>query len=504
MFDKFTEECGVFCVFDHHDAANLAYLGLYALQHRGQESAGIASISTDGIKSESNIGTAAGTDGTGERLIARNTPQIHVEKEMGYVADIFTQDRLLRLPGRVALGHVRYSTAGGSLLCNAQPLVASTNKGPVAIAHNGNLVNGKELREKLEKEGAIFNTMTDTEVIVHLIARSPAPDLEGAFTDALSQVRGAFSIIALSPGKVMAARDPRGFRPLVLGRLDQSLCVSSESCAFDLIGATVIREVEPGEILVIESAGADSPTPNRYRTIRRGAAQQQARCVFEHVYFARPDSVIFGKNVGQVRKALGAQLAREHPAEADMVVPVPDSGVFAALGYAHESGIPFEFGLVRNHYVGRTFIEPKQSIRNFGVKVKLNPVREIVTGKRIVLIDDSIVRGTTSRKIVTMLKAAGAKEVHMRISSPPTTGPCYYGIDTPQRQDLIAGSKSIEEIREYIEADSLGYLSAEGMLTAVSNAEEDPRRMYCTACFTGEYHDLATQEPDPVLATTTR
>jgi len=364
------------------------------------------------------------------------------------------------------------------MLCNAQPIVASTSKGPIALAHNGNLVNGAEIRRQLEQQGAIFNTMSDTEVIVHLIARSPAPDVEGAFIDALSRVRGAYSVAMLTPGRIYAARDPHGFRPLVLGKLDGAFVVSSETCAFDLIEAETVREVSAGEVVAIEQSGM--------RTVHQFASPREARCIFEHVYFARPDSVVFGNNVAEVRKRFGAQLAREHPVDADIVVPVPDSGVFAALGYAQESGIRYEFGLVRNHYVGRTFIEPKQSIRNFGVKIKLNPVREIVQGKRIVLVDDSIVRGTTSKKIVRMLKQFGAKEVHMRISSPPTTGPCYYGIDTPQRRDLIASASSTEEIRRFIEADSLGYLSEEGMLEAVRNSD-DPRRLYCTACFSGKY-----------------
>jgi len=482
MLDKFHDECGVFAVLNHENAANIVYLGLYALQHRGQESAGIASVSSDRRRSETNIGEAGGSSGTGERIIVPGTPQIHSEKEMGYVAEIFSEERLRRLPGDIAIGHVRYSTAGGSMLCNAQPLVASTSKGPIALAHNGNLVNGADIRRRLEADGAIFNTMSDTEVVVHLIARSKEASLEGAFIDALSQVKGAYSIVLLAPGRVYAARDSYGFRPLVLGRLGESIVVSSETCAFDLIEAETIREVRAGEVIAIECG---DPVP-RVRVAHEFAGPREARCIFEHVYFARPDSVIFGNNVAEVRKRFGAQLAREHPIDADVVIPVPDSGVFAALGYAHESGIPFEFGLVRNHYVGRTFIEPKQSIRSFGVKVKLNPVREIVAGKRIVLIDDSIVRGTTSKKIVRMLKDFGAKEVHMRISSPPTTGPCYYGIDTPQRRDLIASAKSIEEIREFIEADSLGYLSEDGMLIAVRN-DDDPRRLYCTACFSGKY-----------------
>ena len=471
--------CGVFGIINHKDAANLVYLGLYALQHRGQESAGIATISHDAIASDTNLGEPIGSSGAGEQIIAPGAPQIHVEKEMGHVADIFTHERLTRLPGNTAIGHVRYSTAGGSMLCNAQPIVAATSKGLIALSHNGNLINGAELRHELEQEGAIFNTMSDTEVMVHLIARSKERDLERALIDALSRVRGAYSIAMLSAGRIYAARDPYGFRPLVLGRLDDSLVVSSETCAFDLIGAEAIREVRAGEIVAMEC-------PDRLRVVHQFQSTREARCIFEHVYFSRPDSVIFGKNVAEVRKRFGAQLAREHPVDADVVIPVPDSGVFAAVGYAQESGIPFEFGLVRNHYVGRTFIEPKQTIRNFGVKVKLNPVRGIIAGKRVILIDDSIVRGTTSKKIVRMLKQFGATEVHMRVSSPPTTGPCYYGIDTPQRRELIASGNSVEEIRRFIEADSLGYLSEEGMLNAVANGG-DPQRLYCTACFTGKY-----------------
>jgi amidophosphoribosyltransferase len=461
MFDKLHEECGVFGVLGRADAANLVYLGLYALQHRGQESAGIAAVNAEG------------------RIIS--------EKEMGYVADVFTQERLSRLPGDIAIGHVRYSTAGGSMLCNAQPIVASTSKGPIAVAHNGNLTNGDELRKQLEAEGAIFNSTADSEVIVHLIARSKAKDLEGAFVDALGRVQGAYAIALLSPERIFAARDPYGFRPLVLGRLEDVHAVSSETCAFDLIGAETVREVGAGEVVAIERSGI--------RVVRQARAEREARCIFEHVYFARPDSVVFGNSVADVRQRFGAQLAREHPVPADMVVPVPDSGVFAALGYALEAGIPFQYGLVRNHYVGRTFIEPKQTIRSFGVKVKLNPVRGIVEGKRIVLIDDSIVRGTTSKKIVRMLKDAGASEVHMRISSPPTSWPCYYGIDTPERTQLIGAQQTVEQIREFIEADSLGYLSEEGLLEAVRR-NDDPRALYCTACFTGKY--LHTREEEAV------
>ena len=469
MFDKLHEECGVFGVLGRPDAANLVYLGLYALQHRGQESAGIASVTEDG------------------RIVS--------EKEMGYVADVFTAERLARLPGDTAIGHVRYSTAGGSMLCNAQPIVASTAKGPIAVAHNGNLINGGELRAQLEAEGAIFNSTADSEVIVHLIARSKAPDVEGAFIDALSRIQGAYAIALLAPGRIFAARDPHGFRPLVLGKLEDSYAVSSETCAFDLISAETVREIGAGEVIVIERRAQISSV----RVVRQARAEREARCIFEHVYFARPDSVVFGNSVAETRQRFGAQLAKEHPIAADAVVPVPDSGVFAALGYALESGIPFQYGLVRNHYVGRTFIEPKQTIRSFGVKVKLNPVKELVAGKRIVLIDDSIVRGTTSKKIVRMLKQAGAKEVHMRISSPPTSWPCYYGIDTPERKDLIASAHSLDEIREFIEADSIGYLSEDGLLEAVRK-NDDPRQLYCTACFTGKYpvKSEAAQQSEPV------
>ena len=460
MFDKFREECGVFGVLGRQDAANLVYLGLYALQHRGQESAGIASVDEHG------------------RILS--------EKEMGYVAEIFTHERINKLPGDMAVGHVRYSTAGGSMLCNAQPIVASTSKGVIAVAHNGNLTNGVELRQQLEADGAIFNSTADSELFVHLIARSRASDLEGAFVEALSRVQGAFAVAIMAPGRIFAARDPMGFRPLVLGRLEDAFVISSETCAFDLIGAQTVREIAAGEVIVIERGAG-------VRVVKEARAAKEARCIFEHVYFARPDSVVFGNSVAETRQRFGAQLAREHPVPADVVVPVPDSGVFAALGYALESGIPFQYGLVRNHYVGRTFIEPKQSIRSFGVKVKLNPVRELVTGRRIVLIDDSIVRGTTSKKIVRMLKDAGAAEVHMRISSPPTSWPCYYGIDTPERQDLIASSHSNDEIRDFIEADSLGYLSEDGLLEAVRKDGDDPRSLYCTACFSGKY--LAESDP---------
>jgi amidophosphoribosyltransferase len=446
--DGFTDECGVFGVCDSEDAANLAYLGLYALQHRGQESAGIASLDDHG--------------------------NIHVEREMGYVADVFDESRLSRVPGKTAIGHVRYSTAGASLLINAQPIVFATGRGPLALAHNGNLVNAREIRTALEESGALFTTTSDSEVILHLVARSKATNLAGAIAEALLEVRGAYSIVILSREGIFAARDPNGVRPLSLGTREGSPVVASETCAFDLIGARYERDVEPGEIVKLSREGVSS---------HRFAFPLSTPCVFEHVYFARPDSMVFGRSVAASRQGFGRRLAREHPAEADVVVPVPDSGMYAALGYAEESGIPFALGLVRNHYVGRTFIEPKQAIRHFGVKVKLNPVREIVEGKRIVLVDDSIVRGTTSRKIVRMLREAGAREVHVRVSSPPTMNSCHYGIDTPTRGELIAANQSVEEIQKYIEADSLGYLSVEGMLAAFGR----PQQATCTACFTGIY-----------------
>ncbi len=443
----YSDECGVFGVSDSEDAANLAYLGLYALQHRGQESAGIASL---------------------------HQGKIHVEREMGYVADVFDEARLSRLPGKTAIGHVRYSTAGASLLINAQPIVFATGRGPLALGHNGNLVNAREIRSSLEASGALFTTTSDSEVILHLIARSKSPNLAGAIADALLEVRGAYSIVILSQEGIFAARDPNGVRPLSLGVREGSPVVASETCAFDLIGARYERDVEPGEIVRLSRDGVTS---------HRFAFPISTPCVFEHVYFARPDSKVFGRSVAASRQGFGRRLAREHPAKADVVVPVPDSGMYAALGYAEESGIPFALGLVRNHYVGRTFIEPKQAIRHFGVKVKLNPVREIVEGKRIVLVDDSIVRGTTSRKIVRMLREAGAREVHVRVSSPPTMNTCHYGIDTPTRGELIAANQSVEEITRFIEADSLGYLSVEGMLAAFGR----PQQATCTACFTGIY-----------------
>lgn len=446
--DVFADECGVCAVIGHPDAANLVYLGLYALQHRGQESAGIAAF-----------------DGT----------DLRHHKAMGYVADVFDREHFAELSGSTALGHVRYSTAGSSAVVNAQPVVAKTHWGQLALAHNGNLVNAIRLRRGLEREGAIFQSTSDSEVFLHLMARSRAATLEDALLEAVAAARGAWSAAMVCDDRLFAARDPHGFRPLVLGRLGESWVVASETCAFDLMGAVAVREVAPGE--VVELRGEEP------RTLCSGSPGPFAHCVFEHVYFARPDSRVFGEDVAVVRERMGERLAREHPASADVVVPVPDSGVPAALGFARESTIPFVLGFVRNHYVGRTFIEPRQAIRHFGVKVKLNPVRALVAGKRVVLVDDSIVRGTTSRKIVQMLKSVGAREVHLRISSPPTVAPCFYGIDTPERRELIAANQSVEEIRAFVGADSLGYLSEAGMLSCLST----PKENFCTACFTGRY-----------------
>ena len=440
--------CGIFGIEGHQDAANLAYLGLYALQHRGQESAGITSW-----------------DGR----------QLHVERGMGQVADIFRERVLARLPGNRAVGHNRYSTTGSSVISNAQPVVVKTSMGLLGIVHNGNLTNGTPLRNELEQAGSIFQTSSDTEAVLHLIARNPRPQLVESVMEALERVEGAYSLLLLTDTCLIAARDPHGFRPLLLGRHEGSPCFASETCAFDLLGATFERELEPGEVVVARGEAIES--------YNLSGAPRPSRCLFEHVYFARPDSEIFGDSVSATRLEMGAQLARESPVPADVVVPVPDSGLFAALGYSRESGLPLEFGLIRNHYVGRTFIEPKNAIRHFGVKVKLNPVKHLMSGRRVVLVDDSIVRGTTSPKIVRMLRSAGAAEVHVRISCPPTRFPCHYGIAMPTREELIASSHSVEEIREYLGADSLSYLSIDGTLGSVGG----DRGSYCTACWTGDY-----------------
>jgi amidophosphoribosyltransferase len=448
MLDKFKDECGVFGIFGHPEAANMTYLGLYALQHRGQESAGIA---------------------------ASNGERVRISKSMGYVADVFDGETLSQLAGPIAIGHVRYSTAGESKLLNAQPILIDCAHGQIALCHNGNIVNARELRDELVQQGSIFQSNSDTEVILHLYARSKAGSVEGAIIESVSQVQGAFSLVMQTRDSLIAVRDPHGFRPLALGRLGDAVVICSETCAMDLIGATYERDVEPGEILIVNRDGV--------RTFKPFPPAPLAHCIFEHVYFARPDSYVFGRSVNETRTELGRVLAREQPVSADVVVPVPDSGVCAAMGFAEESGVPLRMGLIRNHYVGRTFIQPQSSIRHFGVKVKLNPVRSILDGKRVVLVDDSLVRGTTSRKIVGMVRAAGAKEVHVRISCPPTISPCFYGVDTPQKSELIAATHTLEEIRGFLEADSVAYLSLEGLMSTVGRE----RGSYCSSCYTGEY-----------------
>jgi len=449
MFDKFREECGVFGIIGHPEAANMAYLGLYALQHRGQESAGIAA--SDGL-------------------------QIRASKAMGYVSEAFNEETLAKLPGSMAVGHVRYSTAGESRLANAQPIVIDSIHGQLAVCHNGNLVNAGELKDQLVREGAIFQATSDTEVVVHLFARSRAEGADSAIVDALSQVRGAFSFVMMTRDRLIGVRDPHGFRPLAIGRLKDAWVICSETCAMDLIDAKYVRDVEPGEVVVVSAQ-------HGLKSIKPFAPAPQAQCVFEHVYFARPDSYVFGESVNEVRTEFGRRLAKESPVDADVVVPIPDSGSCAAVGYSEASGIPMRQGLIRNHYVGRTFIEPQQSIRHFGVRIKLNPVRSILEGKRVVLIDDSIVRGTTSRKIVKMVRGAGATTVHMRISCPPTISPCFYGVDTPRKKELIAATHTLEEIRKHLGVDSLAYLSLDG-LTGTMNGG---RSRYCTSCYTGVY-----------------
>ena len=455
-FHDIHEECGIFGVFGHPEAANLTYLGLYALQHRGQEGAGICS-----------------SDGK----------TLHLEKSMGLISDIFNEKRLKRLPGDSAIGHNRYSTAGSSVLKNVQPLLANYALGSIAIAHNGNLVNAEQMRNELETEGAIFQSSSDSEVILHLIARAKSEDPYERITEALKDVRGAFSLVFLRENEMIALRDPFGVRPLAIGKVDGAYVVASETCAFDIINAQYIRDVEPGEMVIINENGI--------RSIQALKSPRKAFCVFEFIYFSRPDSYIYNHTcVNTIRKNFGKQLAIDSPADADIVIPVPDSGVPAAVGFAEQSGIPFDFGLIRNHYVGRTFIEPKQSIRHFGVKIKLNPVRCLLEGKRVVVVDDSIVRGTTSKKIIKMIReVGGAKEVHMRISSPPTIGPCFYGIDTPTRQELIASTHLVEEIRKYITADSLSYLSISGLRGIVPHPGD-----YCTACFDNKYPILFPRE----------
>lgn len=452
--------CGIAGIYNNPEASKLAYLCLYALQHRGQESAGICTS-------------------TGQEL--------HTFKAMGLVNDCFHEKELTNLKGDHAIGQVRYSTAGASELKNAQPFVIDFADGPLAVAHNGNLTNAVTLRKKLEKEGAVFQSTMDTEVIMHLIARSAKTKLEEKIIDALSQVLGAYCLVFLTKDKLIAARDPQGFRPLVLGEKDGAKIVTSESCALDLIDAKIVREIEPGEVFVCDPLGTRSMKPF-------AGKRNRAHCIFEYIYFARPDSHVFGRDVYEIRKGFGKQLAKEHPADADIVIPVPDSGVPAAIGYSEAAQLPFQMGLIRNHYVGRTFIEPEDAIRHFGVKIKLNPVREVLQGKRVVVVDDSIVRGTTCMKIVKMLREkGGAKEVHMRISSPPIAWPCFYGINTPTRKELIAASKDVEAIRKFINADSLGYLSFENLrwFKKLNGSEE-----FCDACFTGNYTVDLTDNPE--------
>jgi amidophosphoribosyltransferase len=453
MFDKLHEECGVAAIYGHPEASKLAYLSLYALQHRGQESAGIST-----------------SDGE----------LIHTQKAMGHVADIFTNPVLKELPGALAIGHTRYSTTGDTVERNAQPFSVHCNKGRIAVAHNGNITNAAELRADLEARGSIFQASSDTEVILHLVAHSRERTLAGALRDALLQLEGAFSLVFLAQDRIIVARDPHGFRPLAMGQLEYSggspaHVFASETCAFDLINAVYMGDVQPGEMVIV---GPEGITRERY-----APTQKRAQCVFEHVYFSRPDSIVFGRPVQDSRETMGMLLAREAPAAADIVVPVPDSGNAAALGYSAESGLPYRQALIRNHYVGRTFIEPSQAIRDFGVKLKLNAVRSLLDGKSVVLVDDSIVRGTTSRKIVRMVRNAGAREVHMRISCPPTISPCFYGVDTPNKSELIAANNSTEEIRRFIEADSLAYLSMPGLQRSVADTKDE----YCYACYTGDY-----------------
>jgi len=450
--DKFHEECGVVAIYGHPEASKLAYLSLYALQHRGQESAGVSS-----------------SDGT----------LIHTVKSMGHVADIFTPAAIKELPGNLAIGHTRYSTAGDTVELNAQPFSVLCNKGRIAVAHNGNITNASEIRKDLEARGSIFQATSDTEVILHLVAHSSERTLQDALRDALLQLEGAFSLVFLAQDRIIVARDPRGFRPLAMGQLEihgkQAYVFASETCAFDLLNAVYLNDVQPGEMVIV---GPEGVTRERY-----APEEPRSQCVFEHVYFSRPDSIVFGRAVQDSREEMGRTLAREAPAAADIVVPVPDSGNAAALGYSAESGLPYRQALIRNHYVGRTFIEPSQAIRDFGVKLKLNPIRSLLEGKSVVLVDDSIVRGTTSRKIVRMVRQAGAREVHLRISCPPTISPCFYGVDTPNKSELIAANSSIEEIRRFIEADSLAYLSMGGLKRAVADTKDE----YCYACYTGNY-----------------
>ncbi len=441
------DECGVVGIAGCSGAGEMAALALHALQHRGQESAGV---------SVSDMHT------------------LSTHRRMGLVADVFTEDVVKTLDGTFSMGHVRYSTTGTSRVENAQPMQVTCHRGAVSVAHNGNLVNAHVLRREMEEQGSIFGTTSDTEVFLHLIARSHAATFEDAVTEALKQVEGAYSLLVLTRDKLIAVRDPQGFRPLCLGRFKDSYTVASESCAFDIMGGTYLRDVEPGEMAILDGSGLVS---------RRIAPRERiSQCVFEHIYFSRPDSTVFGESVDEIRRRCGAILGQESPVDADFVCSVPDSSNTATLGYAHETGLPFELGLIRNHYVGRTFISPAQKVRDMSVRIKFNPVQRIMAGKRVVLIDDSIVRGTTMRKLVKLVRNTGATEVHLRIASPPITHPCYYGIDTPVRNELIASSHSVDEIATYLRVDSIAYLSTEGLLRATGNSE-----LYCSACFTGDY-----------------
>ncbi len=450
MEDKLKEECGLFGVFGNEDAARLTYLGLYALQHRGEESAGI--VTTD-------------------------SKNMFAHKGMGLVSDVFTTDILKRLAGHAAIGHVRYSTTGSSLLKNAQPLLVDYSRGSLAVAHNGNLVNAKFLHDELEAYGSIFQTTVDSEIILHLMARPMHARREDSLVHCLKRIKGAYSLLLLAEDEMIGVRDPNGFRPLCIGRMDGAYVFASETCALDLIHAEYIRDVEPGEAVFVNANGMRSIYPFK------GENTKRSYCIFEHVYFARPDSMVFGESVHLVRKKLGQHLAEEYPVEADIVIPIPDSGNSAAIGYSHHSNIPIERGFVRNHYIGRTFIQPSQIIRDLGVKIKLNPVKDVIKDKRIVVVDDSIVRGTTSKARIKSLRDAGAKEIHMRVSCPAHKFPCFYGIDFPTRKELIASSHTLEETKKYLGVDSLGYLSSEGLLNSVSF----PKDEYCVACFTGDY-----------------
>jgi len=450
--------CGVFGITGHLEASKIAYLGLHALQHRGQESAGIVAARHRG--SETRFRSHLG---------------------LGLVADIFAPEKMDRLVGDMAIGHVRYSTSGGTDIRNAQPIRVETRHGPLAVVHNGNLTNTSQIRTELEHDGAIFSSRTDTELLVHLLTRARPPRIQDRIRDAVAQSQGAYSLIIMDQNSMIGVRDPQGIRPLVIGKLNDAYILASESCALELIEAQFVREVEPGEMVTIDR----DQNLQSERLVHAPNAPERA-CIFELVYFARPNSRIFDRDVYEMRHALGKQLAQESPIEADIVIPVPDSGVPSAIGFAEQAGLTFRHGLLRSHYVGRTFIEPAQAIRHFGVKLKLSAVRSVIQDKRDVVVDDSLVRGTTSRKIVHMLRQAGAKEVHLRISSPPTAFPCYYGIDTPTKEELIASNHTEAQIKEHVTADSLAYLSAEGLHKAVGDQFGKDRRM-CNACFTGEY-----------------